>query len=91
MLPQKNFFRQKLTRLPSGITFASANDSHENAVCQIVQYSSQRGPWLGTGKKKPFKQKGAGSARRGDFLSRLRVLIKRQGLSKEVFPELYDE
>ena len=26
-----------------------------------------------------------------DFLSRLRVLIKRQGLSKEVFPELYDE
>ena len=29
--------------------------------------------------------------RRGDFLSRLRVLIKRQGLSKEVFPELYDE
>ena len=26
-----------------------------------------------------------------DFLSRLRVLIKRQGLSKEVFPELYDD
>ena len=26
-----------------------------------------------------------------DFLSRLRVLIKRQGLSKEVFPELYEE
>ncbi len=26
-----------------------------------------------------------------DFLSRLRVLIKRQGLSKEVFPELYNE
>ncbi|MEM9412364.1 MAG: RNA polymerase sigma factor [Planctomycetota bacterium] len=26
-----------------------------------------------------------------DFLSRLRVLIKKQGLSKEVFPELYDE
>lgn len=25
-----------------------------------------------------------------DFLSRLRVLIKRQGLSKEVFPELYE-
>ncbi len=26
-----------------------------------------------------------------DFLSRLRTLIKRQGLSQEVFPELYDE
>ncbi len=26
-----------------------------------------------------------------DFLSRLRVLIKRQGLSRDVFPELYDE
>lgn len=26
-----------------------------------------------------------------DFLSRLRVLVKRQGLSKDVFPELYDE
>ncbi len=26
-----------------------------------------------------------------DFLSRLRTLIKRQGLSQEVFPELYEE
>lgn len=26
-----------------------------------------------------------------DFLARLRTLIKRQGLSQEVFPELYDE
>ena len=26
-----------------------------------------------------------------DFLSRLRTLIKKQGLSQEVFPELYDE
>jgi len=26
-----------------------------------------------------------------DFISRLRMLIKRQGLSQEVFPELYDE
>ncbi len=26
-----------------------------------------------------------------DFISRLRTLIKRQGLSQEVFPELYDE
>ncbi len=26
-----------------------------------------------------------------DFLSRLRVLIKRQGLSRDVFPELYEE
>ena len=26
-----------------------------------------------------------------DFLSRLRTLIKRKGLSQEVFPELYDE
>jgi RNA polymerase sigma-70 factor (ECF subfamily) len=26
-----------------------------------------------------------------DFLSRLRMLIKRQGLSQEVFPELYQE
>ena len=26
-----------------------------------------------------------------DFLARLRTLIKRQGLSQEVFPELYEE
>ena len=26
-----------------------------------------------------------------DFLSRLRGLIKKQGLSQDVFPELYDE
>jgi RNA polymerase sigma-70 factor (ECF subfamily) len=26
-----------------------------------------------------------------DFLARLRTLVKRQGLSQEVFPELYDE
>jgi RNA polymerase sigma-70 factor (ECF subfamily) len=26
-----------------------------------------------------------------DFLSRLRLLVKRQGLSKDVFPELYDD
>ena len=26
-----------------------------------------------------------------DFLSRLRTLIKRKGLSQEVFPELYDQ